>query len=239
MMPALREQSMSVRPLLFAVAAVGLCTSAFAGNWPQWRGPTGDGVCPDTNLPLHWSETEHVAWKCPLPDGASTPIVWGDAVFTTAEDAGKLMLYRIDRDGGKVVWSQQVGSGTAVKKAMRRGGGPRRGSQQFHELHNFASPSPVTDGEVVAVHFGNGDLAAYDLAGKQLWKHNLQAEHGPYTIWWGHANSPVLCDGLVISVCMQDSLADLAEQKQAESYVVAHDARTGEPRWKTPRATGP
>jgi outer membrane protein assembly factor BamB len=228
---------MPLRPHLFAVAVAGVCTSAFAGNWPQWRGPAGDGVSSDPNLPLHWSEMEHIAWKCPLPDGASTPIVWSDAVFLTAEDAGKLILYRIDRNSGKVAWSQQVGSGAAVKKVPRRDG-PRRGSQQFHELHNFASPSAVTDGDVVITHFGNGDLAAYDFSGKQLWKHNLQAEHGSYTIWWGHANSPVLCYGLVISVCVQDSLADVAGKKQADSYIVAHDARTGEQRWKTLRATG-
>ena len=60
-------------------------------------------------------------------------------------------------------------------------------------------PSPVTDGEVVVVHFGNGDLAAYDFAGNQLWKHNLQDDYGAYTSWYGHANSPVIAGDLVIS----------------------------------------
>jgi outer membrane protein assembly factor BamB len=100
----------------------------------------------------------------------------------------------------------------------------------------MASPSPVTDGDVVAAHFGNGDLAAYDFAGKQLWHRNLQQDHGTYTIWWGHANSPVLYKDLVISVCMQDSLGDLQEEK-VTSYLVAHDKRTGEQKWKTLRMT--
>src|SRR5581483_3311471 len=78
---------------------------------------------------------------------------------------------------------------------------------------------------------------AYDFAGRQLWKHNLQRENGPYPSWWGHANSPVLAGDLVISVCMQDSLADLPDKTPAESYLVAHDKRTGELRWKTRRAT--
>ena len=73
----------------------------------------------------------------------------------------------------------------------------------------MATPSPVTNGQVVVVHFGNGDLAAYDFDGKQLWHHNLQTEYGTYTIWWGHANSPVIYGNSVISVCMQDSLADV------------------------------
>ncbi len=120
-----------------------------------------------------------------------------------------------------------------------RGGTPRsaeREKQKFHRLHNLASPSPVTDGQTVVVHFGNGDLAAYDFAGRQRWKHNLQDEHGTYTIWWGHANSPVIFDDTVISVCMQDSLADLTE-KIAPSYLVAHDLQTGDVRWKSMRLT--
>ena len=85
----------------------------------------------------------------------------------------------------------------------------------------------MTDGQAVVVHFGNGDLAAYDFDGKQLWHRNLQKDHGEYTIWWGHANSPVLHEDLVISVCMQDSCNDLPGEP-SPSYVVAHDKRTGQ-----------
>jgi outer membrane protein assembly factor BamB len=66
----------------------------------------------------------------------------------------------------------------------------------------------------------------------------LRSDNGPYTVWWGHANSPVLVDDLVISVCMQDSLADLPTKTQVDSYLVAHDKRTGTQRWKTMRNTG-
>jgi outer membrane protein assembly factor BamB len=95
----------------------------------------------------------------------------------------------------------------------------------------------VTDGQRVVVHFGNGDLAAFDFDGKELWKRNLAQDYGDYSIWWGHANSPVLVGGNVISVCMQDSLADL-RPSAVESYLVAHDVRDGHVRWKVPRMTG-
>jgi outer membrane protein assembly factor BamB len=218
-----------------AVAAL-VASSALAANWPQWRGPAGDGTSPETSLPLKWSESENVVWKCPLPDGASTPAIWGDAIFATAQDGEKLIAYRIDRDAGKVAWSREIGAGTMIR---RKPPTPRnaRGEQKFNDLHNMASPSPVTDGEIVVFHFGNGDLAAFDFAGKQLWKHNLQTEHGHYTIWWGHSNSPVIVGDLVISVCMHDNLADLPGKTPVESYLVAHDKRTGEQRWKTPRNT--
>src|SRR5205085_8145378 len=134
-------------------------------------------------------------------DGASTPVVWGDAVFATAQDGDRLLLVRIARDTGAVAWSRTVGTGTAAPHVKSKD----RGAQKFHRLHNLASPTPATDGQVVVAHYGNGDLAAYDFAGKQLWKHDLQAEHGPYTNWYGHANSPVIAGDLVVNVCMQDS----------------------------------
>ncbi len=84
----------------------------------------------------------------------------------------------------------------------------------------------------MVAHFGTGDLAAYDFAGKQLWHRNLQQDHGRYSIWWGHANSPVIYKDLVISVSMQDSLEDLG-RGPVESYLVAHDLKTGQLRWKT------
>jgi outer membrane protein assembly factor BamB len=226
------------RPIIWTLGMLTLGGAAGASNWPQWRGPAGDSVSDETNLPLKWSEESNVVWKCPLPEwGDSTPAIWGAAIFVTSHQGDKLLLVKINKTSGQSEWMQQVGTGTANRATMQaRAGGNGRGDQKFHDLHNLASPSPVTDGERVIVHFGNGDLAAYDFAGKKLWLRNLQKDHGPYTIWWGHANSPVLYNDLVICVCMQDSLADLREQK-AVSYLVAYDKRTGDQKWKTPRMT--
>jgi outer membrane protein assembly factor BamB len=194
-------------------------------------------VCTETSLPLKWSEQGNVVWKCPLPgEGASTPAIWGDAIFVTSQEGDNLLLLKINKATGKIEWTRPVGiAKTPRGKAQGKTGDERR-RQRFHERHNLASPSPVTDGERVIAHFGNGDLVAYSFAGQQLWNRNLQNDHGPYTIWWGHANSPVLFQDLVISVCMQDSLADLAP-KPSESYVIAHDKRTGKEVWKTLRMT--
>jgi outer membrane protein assembly factor BamB len=215
--------------LLFLVLPL---VSAAAGDWPQWRGPLGTGESLERELPVVWNESRSVLWKCELPQwGTSTPAIWGDAVFLTSHtDDQQLQLVRIDKKSGQIVWSRNVGSGEAAREA------PKREAQKFHQLHNLASPSPVTDGKTVVVHFGNGDLAAYDFDGDQRWKRNLQDEFGNYTVWWGHANSPVLYGDLVISVCMQDSLADLQE-KPVQSYLVAHKVRTGTQIWKVARAT--
>jgi outer membrane protein assembly factor BamB len=194
--------------------------------WPQWRGPTQDGISPSTDLPVRWSKTDNIVWKKSLPGkGNSTPAIWKDALFVTAQEGDRLLLLRLDRVDGKVVWQRQVGTGTPSYE------GPP-GPGRFHNEHNMASPSPVTDGKHVWVHYGNGDLACYDFAGERVWGFNLTDRLGKYTIWWGHANSPCLAGDLLISVCIQDPKGG------GQSYLVAHDKRTGEEKWRVPRDTG-
>ena len=229
---------MKSRTLIYSLMLLAGATNlVLADNWPQWRGPEGTGVSQEEDLPIVWHENRGIVWKTPLPAwGTSTPAVWGDAIFVTSHtDKNELLLLRLNKKSGEIVWTKSVGSGEAPRKDDSAKG-PSRDKQKFHQLHNLASPSPVTDGKTVVAHFGNGDLAAYDFEGKQLWKRNLQEDYGGYTIWWGHANSPVLYRDLVISVCMQDSLADLRD-KPVESYVVAHELRSGRERWKLARTT--
>jgi outer membrane protein assembly factor BamB len=183
-------------------------------------------VAPGNGLPTSWSPSENIIWKTSLPGwGNSTPAIWGDAVFVTTQEEDRLVLLRIDRREGKVLWKQEVGRGTPRRR------GPT-GEGRFHDEHNMASPSPVTDGRHVWVHFGNGDLACYDFAGARVWSLNLAQRFGPYTIWWGHANSPVLAGELLVSVCMQDPKGG------GQSYVVAHEKETGKERWFVRRDTG-
>ncbi len=231
---------MMTRPLILscclAISIIGPWQSQqiSAADWPQWRGPTGNSVSDQTRLPLAWNDRAGIAWKVELPGwGTSTPAISNGAMFVTSQDKDKLLLLRVDLKTGGVVWRQQVGTGTVPRNLKGRG------DQKFHDLHNLATPSPVADGKTVVCHFGNGLLAAYDFDGKQLWSRDLAEDYGRYTIWWGHANSPVLFKNLVISVCMQDSLADLPEHaaKPAASYIVAHDLATGRVRWHIDRNT--
>lgn len=209
-----------------------ISTICSAADWPQWRGPEGTGVSTEKQPPIVWHEGRSVVWKAAMPGpAASTPAIWGDAVFVTVHTADdKLLLLRLSKKNGEIIWTQEVGSGTKERE------GPRRQPTKIHKFYSPAGPSPVTNGQVVVAHFGNGDLAAYDFDGKRLWKRNLQDDYGIYTSWYGHANSPVIAGSLLISVCMQDSLADLRETP-IESYLVAHDLQTGDIRWRVTRMT--
>src|SRR5688572_2543669 len=93
---------------------IALLLFAFAGgaeDWPQFRGPTGQGISSEKNLPLHWGPESNIVWKVAIPgEGWSSPIVWKDKVFlTSATDRGtKCHVIAIDRKSGKIVWDKEV-----------------------------------------------------------------------------------------------------------------------------------
>lgn len=215
-----------------ALLAFSLCLAIADGvapedTWPQWRGPAGNSVAPGRGLPTKWNTTDNLVWKTSLPGwGNSTPAIWKDTIFVTTQIEDRdLLLLCLDRRTGKITWQHQIGQGTPRRK------GPT-GDGRFHDENNMASPSPVTDGKHVWAHFGTGDLVCYDFAGNKIWSKNLTERSGPYTIWWGHANSPVLVGDLLISVCMQDPKGG------GQSYIIAHDKETGKERWFVTRDTG-
>jgi len=194
--------------------------------WPQWRGPTGDNVAPPGCSPIQWTKAENVLWKTPLPGwGNSTPAIWKDAIFVTTQDQDRLLLLRLDRPSGKIVWEREVGRGTPRRT------GPQ-GNGMYREGNNMATPSPVTDGKHVWVHFGTGDFACYDFAGERVWSFNFIERYGKLSIWWGRSNSPCLFGDLLISACIQDP------KRGGQSYIVAHDKQTGKEKWFVKRVTG-
>ena len=223
--------------ILLLVAVVTSGTVLSDTNWPSWRGPNGNSVSSSKSLPTTWSDKANVAWKTPIAgDGASSPCIWGDSVFITAQDNEKLMALKFDLKTGKNLWSKELSTGEAIRDPLRGKPGDQRRRQKFHKLHNLASPSPVTDGKAVVFLFGNGDLACANFEGTILWKKNLQKDQGVFTIWWGYANSPLIHDNFVICTVMQDSLEDL-EGEKAQSFLIAYDLATGKEVWKTPRKT--
>src|SRR6266576_3983237 len=79
--------------------------SAHAADWPQWRGPNGDGISAEKNVPTKWSASENVVWKTPLPGlGHSSPVVWRDSVFLTTalSNSQERLLLRLDAPTGKI-----------------------------------------------------------------------------------------------------------------------------------------
>ena len=77
-----------------------------AENWPQFRGPDGNGHSDARGLPLHWSETRNIVWKTPIHDrGWSSPVIYGKQIWLTSasENSRQLFVLCIDRDTGKII----------------------------------------------------------------------------------------------------------------------------------------
>ncbi|HXG47719.1 MAG TPA: PQQ-binding-like beta-propeller repeat protein, partial [Methylomirabilota bacterium] len=128
---------MNLRPRFALVwCLIPLATvSAKAGQWPGWRGPSGNGVVPAGELPLTWSASNNVRWRVDLPGrGNSSPIVWGDRVFVTqavsADNRRTVMCF--DRATGKLLW--QAGPVYTEREPTQRD-------------NPYCAATPVTDGE--------------------------------------------------------------------------------------------
>jgi outer membrane protein assembly factor BamB len=179
---------MGAPPLCHAAICLSLLTlscSTDAADWPAWRGPHGNGVADETDLPVSWSATENVVWKVKLPGPSnSTPVVAGDRVFVTcASDKGKVRgVLCFERRDGKLLWRRDT---------------PFTGEEPTHETNPYCSASPATDGKRLFVSHGSAGVFAYDLDGNPVWQRDL----GPMLHIWGNAASPVLHGGNVILLC--------------------------------------
>jgi outer membrane protein assembly factor BamB len=153
-----------------------------AGNWPEWRGPQGDGLVADSNYARQWSASDNVLWKTALPDaGNSSPVIWGNRVFVTcSEDGGKeRSLICFDRSDGAILWKRSV----RYEK-----------DDPTHATNPWCAASPATDGKAIYVWNGSAGATAYDFEGREIWHRDL----GAYVHMWGHASSPRIYQDTVI-----------------------------------------
>jgi outer membrane protein assembly factor BamB len=190
-----------------------------AADWPQFRGPNGDGMSTATGVPIHWTTTENVAWKTPIPgQGWSSPILAAGRLYLTtatgdadADEAVSLRAVCVDAATGRIVWNIEV------LRADTAAAG------QVHSKNSLASATPVVDGNHLYVHFGHMGTAALDLDGNVLWRQ----QEVTYQPLHGNGGSPVLVDNRLVFSC------DAAN----DPFVVALDRANGDVRWRTPRNT--
>ena len=194
-------------------AAPAPVLSAAHLNWPQFRGPSGQGVV-DANskaLPLTWDEKQNVRWKTPIHGKAwSSPVVWGNQIWMTSatEDGHKLYALCVDKETGKVVFDLQLFDVPAP--------------QFCHPFNSYASPTPAIEEGRVYVTFGSPGTACLDTAtGKVLWQRtDFVCNH-----FRGAGSSPIIYgDKLIMNFDGSDF-----------QYIVALDKTTGKTIWKTDR----
>ena len=187
-------------------AGIGAEEASQAPVWPRFRGPGGMGVSGNRNLPVRFGPEEGVIWKTGLLPGEPSPVIAGDRLFLTGASDESLVTYGLDRHTGRILWQRTL---------------ERERNQKYHKINSAASPTPVTDGEVVVVFFGDFGLLAYGMDGTQRWR----LPFGPLNNVNGHGASPILVDDKVVMVVDQDS----------GSYMIAVDKDSGRVLWKTER----
>lgn len=183
---------------------------AWSGNWPQFRGPSGDGRSSETNLPLSWSETENVKWKVALPGrGWSSPVIDGGEIWltTATENSKSLRVLKLDAATGK------LGKDVEVFRLPAAATGHAKGSA--------ASPSVILEGDRIYVHFGEYGTACLRRSGEILWRNQelkFAQVHGP-------GGSPELFENLLLINC----------DGHDTQFVAAIDKSTGKVVWRKPR----
>lgn len=168
--------------LWITVATVMIVRPCAAENWPGFRGPTGQGISHEKNLPLTWSLAKNVAWRVEIPGiGWSSPVVWEDRVFVTSAtpDGTSCHVICINAGQGKILWDKEV----------FRQESPRKMAENSH-----ATPTPVTDGSRVYAAFNGGRIVAVDFDGHVAWSWR----DSQFVSKHGLAASPILYRDLLI-----------------------------------------
>lgn len=195
-----------------ACILLSVFSMSLAEDWPQFRGPGGQGHSASKNVPLNWSAESNVAWKVEIPGGGwASPVLVGQRIYLNSavpidEDTHALTTLCLDATDGSTIWSTALFERPIIR---------------IHKKNSHASVTPLIVDERIYVHFGAQGTACLDLDGKVLWTQ----EDISYKMVHGNGGCTVVADGKLIFSC------DGGDQR----FMIALDVRTGKVAWKTER----
>ncbi|HVX10545.1 MAG TPA: PQQ-binding-like beta-propeller repeat protein [Pirellulales bacterium] len=189
--------------MLLALGGMGVADSPGVS---YFRHDGGAGADDRQKLPERLDESTQ-KWRVPLATGHSTPCVYGDTIYATTFEGGRLATVALDRTGGQTRWTRLV---------------PPSRLEPYHVTSSPAAATPACDGERLYVFFGSYGLLCYDLRGELVWSREL----GPFQDEFGAASSPILVDDKLI----------ISADHDIDSFLLAVDRTTGKTLWKTDRA---
>jgi len=197
-----------------------------ADNWPQFRGPTGDGISLATNIPLTWTSTQNVKWKRPIPGkGRSSPVLLGERIWLTTALETNVRTFAMGPD--RMQQAEQVVIGVVC---LDRATGkqlyyteifPVSKPAAVNLLNSYATPTPVVESGRLYCDFGTFGTACLNAdSGEVIWKCQLPLEHIQ-----GPGSSPALYKDLLI----------LVRDGTDQQYIAALDKLSGKTIWKSNR----
>lgn len=211
-------------PLLLVIITNSVLSqtgSGYGNNWPAWRGPLANGIAPESNPPVSWSESTNIKWRTAIPGkGFSTPIVWDRYVFVTTAipkegvPGSEMMPYifkviALNRADGKILWEKTV----ADEEVQDR----------IHQTASHISNSSVTDGKYLYAYFGSRGLFCLDFTGNIIWKRDfgqMQKRNN-----FGEGSSPALYGNKIV----------VQWDHEGQSEIFCVDKSTGKDLWKRER----
>ena len=209
--------SLSIKPVLplLCLLTHALCLGedglAQEVAWPQFLGNDGANVAVDAAWKergtLGFDAEADKLWRIDLPQGSSSPCIWGDRLFITGVDGNESIMLAFDRNTGEELWR------------LSRESVPLEGV--LHVDSNAASPTPCTDGEFVAFYFGQYGLVITDVDGELVWEKPMEVPKSPF----GIGTSPILYEDLLI----------LTRDGCPNSAIHAFQISDGEEIWRIPR----
>jgi outer membrane protein assembly factor BamB len=215
--------NLRINTLAACLALSALTATSHAENWSRFRGPSGQGMSSESNLPIRWSPTENIAWKTAIPgEGWSSPVVYSDNVFltSTTNEGHSCHVICVDRKTGRIRWNTRVFEQQTNNKRNE---------------NSFSTPTPTTDGRHVYAVFSSGKMVAVDLDGDVVWTNRDVSFYGHH----GLAASPILYRDLVIMA--YDGSSDGENNKVGwkipweQAVLLAVDKTSGETRWRGKR----
>ena len=189
-------------------------------EWTRFRGPNGQGISRAKTVPVNWTEDDY-NWKVKLPGGGhSSPVLWADKVFVTCgvQETGRGILLALRTSDGKPVWREEYVMST----------------YRMNKLNSYATATPAVDADCVYTLWPTAEkiiLVATDHDGGEIWRRTFGGHHSQH----GSGTSPVVFDDIVVFTCEHED----SSKKDAKSFWIAVDRRTGQTRWELPRQTGP
>jgi outer membrane protein assembly factor BamB len=213
----------SVLMVVVSVLTILWALSCRAENWPCFRGPVGQGISREKNLPVTWNLSENLVWRVNVPGiGWSSPIVWENRVFVTSTtpDGTSCHVLCIDAAQGKLVWNKEVFRQAANRKMAE---------------NSHATPTPVTDGKLVYAAFNGGRIVAVDFDGSVVW--NWRDDQ--FVSKHGLAVSPIIYRDTLIMPFDGNGAADINNIGYLTAwdgaFIAALDRRTGQEKWRAKR----
>jgi len=186
-------------------------------TWPQFRGPSGQGIADSTQLPVEFHEKKYLRWKTPVPGfGWSSPVGDGQQIWLTSSELVDSASYTVELKA--VCFDSNSGQLLRTVPLLTLGQ-----AEKIHAHNSYASPTPVLDTDRVYCHFGTfGTFAIERATGQVVWTNtSLKIDHQG-----GPGSSPISFGDLLILAC------DGADFQ----YVAALNKLDGSIAWKQTRS---